>query len=136
MIFVLLLSLLLIGGGTLIGQKTYLKKIQGLKAEKKIDVRFIFATNKKLYEEVQQKKFREDFYYRIKGAEVDIPPLRAAKDDIEIMQTSLEAENIETVWVGDNLTTNINCDLKIADKDSNEKVVSKIYELLEEKKIV
>ncbi|MCD4819568.1 MAG: sigma 54-interacting transcriptional regulator [Candidatus Cloacimonetes bacterium] len=57
----------------------------GSSQEKKVNVRFIFATNKKLYEEVQQKNFREDFFYRIKGAEIDIPPLRETKDDIEIM---------------------------------------------------
>jgi len=57
----------------------------GSSKEKKIETRFIYATNKNLYEEVQSQTFREDFYYRLKGAEINIPPLRETPEDIEIM---------------------------------------------------
>ena len=48
----------------------------------KVDVRLIAATNKTLLEEVQQKKFREDLYYRINVIYLKVPPLRERKEDI------------------------------------------------------
>lgn len=49
---------------------------------KNIDVRFIFATNHNLEKLVQQKKFREDLYYRISSPVIRIPPLRKRKHEI------------------------------------------------------
>jgi len=50
---------------------------------KKIDVRFVFATNCNLAQMVRDKKFREDLYYRINSPAVEIPPLRERKQDIK-----------------------------------------------------
>lgn len=47
-----------------------------------IDTRIICATNRNLWEKVQKKEFREDLYYRINTLMVNIPPLRARKEDI------------------------------------------------------
>jgi DNA-binding NtrC family response regulator len=47
-----------------------------------VDIRVISATNKKLEEEVEQDKFREDLYYRLNGLHIEIPPLRDRKEDI------------------------------------------------------
>lgn len=52
---------------------------------RKIDVRFISATNKDLEKEIKERKFREDLYYRIKGVVIHIPPLRERKDDIPLL---------------------------------------------------
>jgi DNA-binding NtrC family response regulator len=48
----------------------------------KVDVRLVFATNKKLEEMVQKGQFREDFYYRIFVYPIVIPTLNQRKMDI------------------------------------------------------
>lgn len=50
---------------------------------KKIDVRFIAATNRDLNQMIREKQFREDLYYRLKVIEILIPPLRERREDIE-----------------------------------------------------
>ena len=47
-----------------------------------IDVRYIFATNKNMVEEVRNKRFREDLYYRINTIKLHLIPLREHKEDI------------------------------------------------------
>jgi DNA-binding NtrC family response regulator len=46
------------------------------------DARLIFATHRNLWEEVKQKVFREDLYYRISTFPIMLPPLRQRKSDI------------------------------------------------------
>lgn len=48
----------------------------------KIDVRIISATNKNLEEEVKERKFREDLFYRLNVLPIHIPSLRDRKEDI------------------------------------------------------
>lgn len=47
-----------------------------------IDVRLIAATNQKLAELVEGKKFRQDLFYRLNVVNIDIPPLRERREDI------------------------------------------------------
>jgi two-component system response regulator HydG len=47
-----------------------------------VDVRVVSATNSDLAERVRKKEFREDLYFRIKGATIEIPPLRERREDI------------------------------------------------------
>jgi DNA-binding NtrC family response regulator len=49
------------------------------------DVRIICATNKDIYQEVREKRIREDLFYRIKAASIDLPPLRQRRDDIPLL---------------------------------------------------
>lgn len=50
-----------------------------------IDVRIIVATHRNLLKEVQDKKFREDLYYRLLGLPIELPPLRERDNDYLIL---------------------------------------------------
>ncbi|HKK95443.1 MAG TPA: sigma-54 dependent transcriptional regulator [Anaerovoracaceae bacterium] len=60
------------------------KKISKVGGNKSIDldVRFISATNKSPFIEIENKKFREDLLYRINTLTITIPPLRKRKEDL------------------------------------------------------
>jgi len=47
-----------------------------------LDVRFISATNKSPFKEIEDSKFREDLLYRINTLTITIPPLRKRKEDL------------------------------------------------------
>ncbi|MBL7995405.1 sigma-54-dependent Fis family transcriptional regulator [bacterium] len=52
---------------------------------RRIDIRIISATNKKLDALIKEGKFREDLYYRLKVVEIVVPPLRDRKEDIQLL---------------------------------------------------
>jgi DNA-binding NtrC family response regulator len=47
-----------------------------------LNVRVISATNRRLLEQVGEKAFREDLYYRLNVIHIEVPPLRERRDDI------------------------------------------------------
>jgi DNA-binding NtrC family response regulator len=47
-----------------------------------VDVRVISATHQDLEAAMQDKLFRSDLYYRLRGIELQLPPLRARKEDV------------------------------------------------------
>lgn len=62
-------------------QEREIKKVGSTKTIP-IDVRFVFATNKDLYQMMKEGSFREDFYYRINVIHLRLPPLRDRREDI------------------------------------------------------
>jgi DNA-binding NtrC family response regulator len=61
----------------------------------KVDVRFLSATNRDLLQAVRDKSFREDLYFRIKGAVIELPPLRARRDDIPLLINHVLGRSVE-----------------------------------------
>ena len=70
-------------------QAKLLRAIQDLSVERvggvgtrQVDTRIIVATNRPLSALVERQQFRLDLYYRLGGVDVQVPPLRARRDDI------------------------------------------------------
>jgi two-component system NtrC family response regulator len=57
----------------------------GAKTEQKVDVRFLFATNKDLAQEVEAGRFSDALYHRINVFEISLPPLRDRIEDIPLL---------------------------------------------------
>ncbi len=51
----------------------------------KVDIRLLATSNRDLEEEVRQGNFREDLYFRLNVVNIELPPLRERKQDIEIL---------------------------------------------------
>jgi two-component system response regulator HydG len=72
-----------IGGG--LGTQRRTAGPESLEVERKVDVRIVAATNQDLARAVQEKRFREDLYYRLHVIPVHLPPLRARREDIPLL---------------------------------------------------
>ena len=72
----------------------------------KTNVRIIAATNVKLKEAVDKRKFREDLYYRLNTVPIIVPPLRDRGEDISLLFRKFASDfsdknNIEPVRLDD-----------------------------------
>ena len=72
----------------------------------KTNVRIIAATNVKLKEAVDKRKFREDLYYRLNTVPIIVPPLRDRGEDISLLFRKFASDfsdknNIEPVRLND-----------------------------------
>jgi DNA-binding NtrC family response regulator len=68
-------------------------------APRRVDVRIVAATNRDLADMARRGAFREDLFYRLRGATVHLPPLRARIGDIEMIAQALVAEIAEVARV-------------------------------------
>lgn len=65
--------------------------------ERRVNVRVIAATNRDLAQEVKDKKFREDLFYRINVLGIQLPPLRVRNGDIRLLVKAFAGED----WIVD-----------------------------------
>ncbi len=65
-------------------QERQFERIGGIKTIK-IDIRVIAATHQDLKQAVQEKRFREDLYYRLNVIPLRIPPMRERRADIPLL---------------------------------------------------
>jgi DNA-binding NtrC family response regulator len=65
----------------------------GSVVERKVKVRVIAATNRDLEQEVKDKKFREDLFYRINVLGLLLPPLRQRIGDIELLANKFAGDD-------------------------------------------
>lgn len=52
---------------------------------RKVDARFVFATNRNLEEAIGDGTFREDLYFRITGFRIDVPSLNDRREDVGLL---------------------------------------------------
>lgn len=81
---------------------------------KKVAVRFIAATNRALYKEVQNGNFREDLYYRLNVIQIDMPPLRDRREDIpllanHILKNLCQKLDINDIEISQDVLDNLCC---------------------------
>lgn len=57
----------------------------GSNKTRKVDVRIIAATNRDLYQEIQEERFLSDLLYRLDVISIHIPPLRERGDDVLLL---------------------------------------------------
>lgn len=59
-----------------------IERVGGGSTQKIVDVRIISATNKILEDEIKEKNFRSDLFFRLNVINIQIPPLRDRREDI------------------------------------------------------
>jgi DNA-binding NtrC family response regulator len=59
---------------------------------KRVDMRFIAATNQDLEEKVRAGTFRKDLYYRLAVLAISVPPLRARTEDVPVIARHFVAQ--------------------------------------------
>src|SRR5207249_2433658 len=65
-------------------QEKQIRRVGGTE-EIEVDVRVIAATNRPLETLVQERRFREDLFYRLNVIPIQVPPLRSRKEDIPLL---------------------------------------------------
>ncbi len=69
----------------------------GSNESKNVDVRLVSATHHDLNEMVDDETFRRDLYFRIKGVEILLPPLRDRREDIPLLVDHQIAQYVDKI---------------------------------------
>jgi transcriptional regulator with PAS, ATPase and Fis domain len=79
------------------------KEVERLGSTKTInvDVRVIAATNRNLERLINERKFREDLFYRLNVVNLEIPPLRERKEDIPLLADFLVKKLCKSLGIGE-----------------------------------
>jgi two-component system response regulator AtoC len=66
---------------------------------RQIDVRFIAATNRPLLQDVAAGRFRTDLYHRLNGVTIEVPPLRARREEIDNLARRFAADAARSIGI-------------------------------------
>lgn len=66
----------------------------------KIDIRILATSNRDLEQEVKEKKFREDLYFRLNVVPLEIPPLRERPLDVEVLAEFFKDKYLKSNYMG------------------------------------
>ncbi|MEM7233515.1 MAG: sigma 54-interacting transcriptional regulator [Planctomycetota bacterium] len=64
----------------------------GSTEETRVDLRFVFATHRDLSSLAEEGKIRSDFFYRVRGLEIEVPPLRDRIEDLPLLIETFRAD--------------------------------------------
>ena len=81
-------------------------------AEIPFDARLVTATNRDLEAEVDEKRFREDLFYRINVVRIDVPPLRARGSDVLLLAQHF----LDAVRAADRASASVGISAAVAEK--------------------
>jgi bifunctional enzyme CysN/CysC len=70
------------------------------------------------------------------GAILIVTAADLSQEDLEVIKTAVDPDRIETVWVGDSVTTDIACDLVLGEQEAEAEGVERIKRLLQDKGVL
>lgn len=72
----------------------------GASQGKRVNVRVITTTNDDLDKAVEEGRLREDLFFRLCGARIEVPPLRKRREDIGLLMRHLGGPNLSPELIG------------------------------------